>query len=65
MKKAKKLQNVRLNLSLDIEFYKILQNNAKLNYMKTATWVKQLLKRSLLGKNNSIINSNSDDPSTM
>lgn len=53
MKKVKKTPNVKMNLSLERDFYDLLQEKAKNDYVKLATWVKQYLKKSLLEKNNS------------
>ncbi len=53
MKKMKNQQNVKMNLSLDKEFYELLQENAKQDYVKVATWTKQFLMKNLLEKNNS------------
>ena len=59
-------KNVRVNLSLDQEFYQLLQSNARKNYVHVATWTKQLLKRILLDKNNSkSISTNPDDTDNM
>ena len=43
---------VKMNLSLDKDFHDIIKRNADLNYVRPATWVKQVLMRSVLGKNN-------------
>ena len=51
MKTVKK--NVKMNLSLEEEFYELLQDKAKQDYVKVATWTKQFLMKSLLEKNNS------------
>lgn len=53
MKKIKKSQNVKMNLSLEKDFYDLLQERAKNDYVKVATWTKQYLKKGLLEKNNS------------
>jgi hypothetical protein len=53
MKKIKKTPNVKMNLSLDKDFYLLLQERAKNDYMRVATWTKQYLMKSLLEKNNS------------
>ncbi len=53
MRKLRKEQNVKMNLSLEKDFYELLQERAKKDYVKVATWTKQLLKKSLLEKNNS------------
>lgn len=49
----KNTQNVKMNLSLEKDFYELLQQRAKNDYVKVATWTKQYLKRNLLEKNNS------------
>lgn len=46
MKKESKKQNVRVNLSIDPDFYELLKENARLNYVKVATYATQQLKRS-------------------
>lgn len=53
MKKIKKQQVVKMNLSLEREFYELLQEKAKEDYVRVATWVKQYLMKNLLEKNNS------------
>lgn len=55
MKKIKK-QNVKMNLTLEKDFFELLQERAKKDYVKTATWTKQYLMKKLLEKNNSDIN---------
>lgn len=51
MKRTKK-QIVKMNLSLEKDFYVLLQEKARADYMRVSTWTKQLLMRSLLDKNN-------------
>jgi predicted DNA-binding ribbon-helix-helix protein len=53
MKKMKNTQNVKMNLSLERNFYELLQERAKNDYVKVATWTKQYLMKGLLEKNNS------------
>lgn len=53
MKKIKKQQVVKMNLSLEREFFELLQEKAKQDYVRVATWVKQYLMKNLLEKNNS------------
>jgi NAD-dependent SIR2 family protein deacetylase len=53
MRKEKKVQNVKMNLSLERDFYELLQQRAKNDYVKVATWTKQYLMKGLLEKNNS------------
>ena len=48
----KNKQTVKMNLSLDKDFYDLIKRNARLNYIKPSTWVKQQLMRAVLGKNN-------------
>ena len=52
MKKIKKQQVVKMNLSLEREFFELLQEKAKKDYVRVATWVKQYLMKNLLEKNN-------------
>lgn len=47
-----KHKNVKINLTLDKEFYRLLQKKAKNDYMKVATWTKRFLMQNLLDKNN-------------
>ena len=51
--KKRKTQTVKMNLSIDKDFYGLLQENARNDYMRVSTWVKQFLMRNLLEKNNS------------
>jgi len=51
MKKINKNQNVKMNLTLTKEFYSVLQQSAKNDFMKTATWTKQFLMKNLIEKN--------------
>lgn len=53
-----KKPTVKMNLSLDKEFYNLIQRNAALNYVRPATFAKMLLMRSILGKNNDDVNTN-------
>ena len=53
MKRLKKTPNVKMNLSLERDFYELLQKKAKNDYVKVATWTKQYLMKCLLEKNNS------------
>ena len=48
----KNTQNVKMNLSLERDFYELLQERAKNDYVKVATWTKQYLMKGLLEKNN-------------
>ena len=52
MTSTKKKQVVKMNLTLSREFYQLLQANAKNDFMKTATWTKQFLMKSLIERNN-------------
>jgi hypothetical protein len=49
MRKIKKTQNVKMNLTLSPEFYQVLKENAKSDYVKVATWTKQFLMKNLEG----------------
>ena len=53
MKRLKKTANVKMNLSLERDFYELLQEKAKSDYVKVATWTKQYLMKCLLEKNDS------------
>ena len=50
MKRLKKT-TVKMNLCLDKDFYELLQDRAKNDYVKVATWTKQYLMKCLLEKN--------------
>ena len=52
MKKMKNQQIVKMNLSLERDFYELLQDRAEKDYVKVATWTKQFLMKNLLEKNN-------------
>ena len=65
MKKIRKSQNVKMNLSLEKDFYELLQEKAKRDYVKTATWTKQYLMKKLLEKNNSDFNCLTQNGTTM
>ena len=54
MKKEQE-EKIRITLLLDYSFYELLREKAKNDYMKIATWIKQYLMKSILGKNNSDI----------
>jgi len=49
MGKIEKLKNVKMNLTLSQEFYDLLQQNAREDYVKVATWTKQFLMKNLYG----------------
>jgi len=49
MKRRKKTQNVKMNLTLSREFYELLQDNARKDFMRVATYTKQVLMKSLWG----------------
>jgi len=53
MKKIRNQQNVKMNLSIDKDFYDLLKARAEKDYVKVATWTKQFLMKNLLEKNNS------------
>ena len=40
-----------MNLSLEKDFYELLQDRAQKDYMRVSTWVKQYLKKGLLENN--------------
>jgi hypothetical protein len=48
----KNVEKIKLNLTLDKDFYDLLQDKAKSDYMKVATWTKRFLMKNLLDKNN-------------
>jgi predicted HicB family RNase H-like nuclease len=52
MSRIKKPTIVKMNLSLEKDFHDLLQEKAKKDYVKVATWVKQYLKKGLLEENN-------------
>jgi len=64
MKRLKKT-TVKMNLSLDRDFYELLQTRAKNDYVKVATWTKQYLMKCLLEKNNSDSNGLTQNGTTM
>lgn len=49
MRKIKKSKNIKMNLTISPEFYQVLQENAKSDFMKVATWTKQFLMKNLTG----------------
>jgi hypothetical protein len=49
MKEKLKIQNVKMNLTLPQEFYQVLQQKAKEDYVRVATWTKQFLMKNLQG----------------
>jgi len=38
---------VKLNITIDPEFYELLQQNASMDYVKVSTWTKQFLMKNL------------------
>ena len=60
MKKIKNKQVVKMNISLERDFYKLLQDKANKDYVRVATWVKQYLMKNLL-ENNIMSNPSNDD----
>lgn len=48
----KKKEMIKMNLSLEKEFFALLEKKAQEDYVRVSTWVKQFLMKSLLGKNN-------------
>lgn len=68
LKKMKKIRNqqiVKMNLSLDRDFYELLKTRAEKDYVKVATWTKQFLMKNLLEKNNSESKCLTKDGTTM
>ncbi len=65
MKKMKTQHIVKMNLSLDKDFYELLQDRAEKDYVKVATWTKQFLMKNLLEKNNSDSKCLTKDGTTM
>lgn len=49
----KKKPMIKMNLTIDPEFYELLHQNAKTDYSRVSTWTKQYLMKSLLHKNES------------
>ena len=47
MKTMKKSPKVKMNLSLDREFYQVLKDHAESDYVLVATWTKQFLMKNL------------------
>ena len=43
---------VKMNLTIDPEFYELLKKNASKDFVKVSTWTKQYLMKSLLHKEN-------------
>lgn len=60
MKKIKNKQVVKMNISLERDFYQLLQDKADKDYVRVATWVKQYLMKNLL-ENNTMSNPLNDD----
>ena len=60
MKKIKNKQVVKMNISLERDFYLLLQEKANNDYVRVATWVKQYLMKNLL-ENNIMSNPSNDD----
>ena len=52
----KKKPMVKMNLTIDPEFFKLLKEHASTDYSKVSTWTKQYLMKSLLHKNDSTKN---------
>ena len=48
MRRVKPKQVIKMNLTLTREFYQLLQDNARADYMKVATWTKRFLMKSLI-----------------
>jgi hypothetical protein len=51
MKTKQRLQKVKMNLTLEKEFYDLLLEQAEQDYMRVATWTKRFLKKNLLPRN--------------
>ena len=49
-------KQVKMNLTLDRDFYDLLKEKATGDYMKVATWTKRFLMKNLLDKNNTMSN---------
>lgn len=47
----KKLERIKMNLTLEKEFYDLLLEQAEADYMRTSTWVTRYLKQQLLKTN--------------
>lgn len=47
MRKIETTKNVKMNLTIPPEFYKVLQQKAREDYVRVATWTKQFLMRNL------------------
>ncbi len=60
MKKTK-TKVVKMNLSLPSDFFEVIQENARSNYMKAATWTKQFLMKNLLTNNERKNSSNENE----
>jgi hypothetical protein len=58
--KRKRKGVVKLNLTLSSEFYEVLVEKANADYMKTATWTRRFLMKSL-DKNNLYVKSLIED----
>lgn len=59
IKNMKKKKQERMNLYIDSDLSKAINENAKKDYLRKTTWVTQFLRRSLL-KNNPMSNQNKD-----
>jgi hypothetical protein len=51
MSKNTEQKNVKMNLSINKDFFDLLQEQADRDYMRVSTWTKWFLKKSLLGNN--------------
>ncbi len=51
MKKPRKVKSIKLNITLDKDFFNLLQEKARADYMRISTKAKQLLYKALLEKN--------------
>ena len=65
MSTTRKIQNVKMNLTLPVEFYQVLRENAQNDYVKVATWTKQFLMKNLQQGDKSVKNSVTENDATM
>ena len=52
---------VKMNLTLPSDFFEVIQENARSNYMKATTWTKQFLMKNLLTNNERKNSSNENE----
>ena len=58
-----KTKSVKVVLTLDQDFFKLLEAKAQADFMKVTTWTKQFLMKSLLEYNKPILNNNKNGES--